>query len=198
LGRPIKAIVRQLTDEELIVAQGKENLERRDLSFIERALFAVRLEDHGFGRSALLAALSVHKGNLSTMISVARAVPEELIIAIGSAPRIGRPRWEQLSELLVGSDEVWRKTIATPGFETLDSDVRFTRVLNAMTHRPKKAIARVVKDGEGRALARVEQGKGRVNVTINEKLTGAFGAFLVDQIPQIYLAFRRQSDVSTV
>ena len=98
LGRPVKAIVKHLTDEQLVVAQGRENLERRDLSFIERALFAARLEDHGFARSALTAALAVHKGNLSTMISVARSVPEELIVAIGPAPKVGRPRWEQLAE----------------------------------------------------------------------------------------------------
>ncbi|MBX9745767.1 MAG: plasmid partitioning protein RepB, partial [Hyphomonadaceae bacterium] len=74
LSRPVKAIVRHLTDEELVVAQGKENNERRDLSFIERALFAARLEDFGYARATLIAALSVHKGNLSTMISVARGV----------------------------------------------------------------------------------------------------------------------------
>ena len=42
LGRPVKAIVRKLTDDELVIAQGQENSERRDLSFIERALFASR------------------------------------------------------------------------------------------------------------------------------------------------------------
>ena len=40
LGINVKAIVKRLTDAELVVAQGKENLERRDLSFIERAFFA--------------------------------------------------------------------------------------------------------------------------------------------------------------
>ena len=63
LGRPVKAIVRRLTDQELVTAQGKENLEREDLSFIERAIFAARLEDRGFDRSVLMAALGVHKGN---------------------------------------------------------------------------------------------------------------------------------------
>lgn len=43
LGRKVKAIVRQLTDNELIVAQGQENGPRLDLSFIERSLFASKL-----------------------------------------------------------------------------------------------------------------------------------------------------------
>ena len=51
------------------------------------------LEDHGFDRSAVMASLALHKGNLSTMIAVARALPEQLIVAIGAAPKIGRPRW---------------------------------------------------------------------------------------------------------
>ena len=100
LGQPIKAIVRELTDEQLILAQGKENNDRRDLSFIERALFAARLEDRGFPRTSLIAALSLQKGNLSTMISVARSIPEELIVAIGPSSRWVDHVGEQLATIL--------------------------------------------------------------------------------------------------
>ncbi|MDR0252479.1 MAG: ParB/RepB/Spo0J family partition protein, partial [Brucellaceae bacterium] len=34
LGLPVKALIKPLTDAELVLAQGKENSERRDLSFI--------------------------------------------------------------------------------------------------------------------------------------------------------------------
>ena len=125
LGRPVKAVVRDLTDEQLIVAQGKENSDRRDLSFIERALFAARLEDRGFSRAAITAALSLQKGNLSTMISVARSIPEPLIVAIGPAPKVGRPRWEQLAALIVNDTRTWRLAIADPDFVTAESDSRF-------------------------------------------------------------------------
>ena len=37
-----------LTDEQLVVAQGQENSARTDLSFIEKALFAARLEEYGY------------------------------------------------------------------------------------------------------------------------------------------------------
>jgi ParB family transcriptional regulator, chromosome partitioning protein len=43
------------SDLERVVAQGKENSERRDLSFIERAAFAIYLEQRGFERSVILA-----------------------------------------------------------------------------------------------------------------------------------------------
>jgi ParB family transcriptional regulator, chromosome partitioning protein len=194
LRRPVKAIVRQLTDEELVVAQGKENLERRDLSFIERALFAARLEDRGFARSALVAALAVHKGNLSTMITVARSVPEQLILAIGAAPKIGRPRWELLSEMLSRSGEKWRQAIASAGFDRLDSDARFARVLKALTPPLERTAGQVVKDHDGTSVARVMQGKGNLRLTIDERSTPEFGAYLIERLPEIYAAFRRRAD----
>lgn len=194
LGRPVKAIVRGLTDEQLIVAQGKENLERRDLSFIERALFAARLEDRGFARSALTAALTLHKGNLSTMISVARSVPEELIVAIGPAPKVGRPRWEQLSELLHRAGDKWREPIAASGFDGLESDLRFARVLKAMMPRQTKPTAQVVNDNDGKLVARIQRGKDRLQLTIDERSAPAFGAYLVKALPEIYATFKRRGE----
>ena len=49
LGRRVRAIIKPLTDQQLVVAQGQENSARTDLSFIERALFAAKLEERGFG-----------------------------------------------------------------------------------------------------------------------------------------------------
>ncbi len=45
LNRPVKAVVRELTDEQLVIAQGQENNERQDLTFIEKARFASRLTE---------------------------------------------------------------------------------------------------------------------------------------------------------
>jgi ParB family transcriptional regulator, chromosome partitioning protein len=189
LGRPVKAIVKNLSDEQLIVAQGRENLERRDLSFIERALFAMRLEDRGFARSALTAALAVHKGNLSTMITVARSIPVELIAAIGAAPKVGRPRWEQLAELLVGAGDKWRETVASSRFASMDSDQRFAEVF-AGAAKSKQ----IIKSKNGAPLAQIVQGKDRVQLTIEEKATPTFAAYLVEELPEIYAAFQRRSD----
>ena len=90
LGRKVRAIVRELSDTESVIAQGIENSQRKDLSYIERALFAARLEDKGFERSVIIDALATDKGELSKLISVARAVPELVIEAIGPAPKAGR------------------------------------------------------------------------------------------------------------
>ncbi len=59
LGMEVKAIVRALSDDELVLAQGKENAERRNLSFIERAVFAKNLLAHGFDRKVIGDALAV-------------------------------------------------------------------------------------------------------------------------------------------
>ena len=192
LGRPVKAIVRRLTDQELVTAQGKENLEREDLSFIERAMFAARLEDRGFDRSVLMAALGVHKGNLSTMIAVARGVPEELILAIGPAPKIGRPRWEHFADMFRRSPGDWKKLVGSAGFAELPSDARFVRALSALTPRPRQNPERLIRDEQGRSLAQIEQRKDRVRLTIDDKSTSSFGTYLVEQLPEIYAAFRRR------
>ncbi|UOK73727.1 plasmid partitioning protein RepB [Ancylobacter polymorphus] len=194
LGRPVKAIVRELSDEELVVAQGKENTDRKDLSFIERALFAARLEDRGIARAAIMSALSVPKGNLSTMISLVRELPEDLIIAIGAAPKVGRPRWEQLATLVKHGDTKWRDVVSDANFQAGPSDARFERVLKALVRRPKKPATHIVKSDDGKQVARIERAKDQTRLTIDNRHAPDFGAYLVDQLPEIYAAFKRRAD----
>lgn len=99
LGFRAKAVVRELTDEQLVIAQGQENNERQDLTFIEKARFAARLREQ-FPRDIIIASLSVDKGDLSKMLAIVDALPAELIDAIGPAPGVGRPRWLELAELM--------------------------------------------------------------------------------------------------
>lgn len=40
LRQPVKAMIGEMNDRELVIAQGQENSARKDLSFIEKALFA--------------------------------------------------------------------------------------------------------------------------------------------------------------
>ncbi len=129
LGRPVRAVVRKLSDDELVVAQGKENGEREDLSFIERATYALALEVKGFKRETIMAALSVDKTELSRLISVARALPRSLVSAIGAAPKTGRRRWMDLVERYVAwSDEAaLEATLADAAFAAAPSDERFLR-----------------------------------------------------------------------
>ena len=61
LGRPVRAVVKQLTNRDLVLAQGQENSARANLSFVERALFARRLEEIGQDRETIMSALGVDK-----------------------------------------------------------------------------------------------------------------------------------------
>lgn len=100
LGQTVKALVRDLDDRELILAQGQENTARRDLSFIEKANFAKQLQDSGYDRKVICDALSVDKTLLSRMLSVAERIPREIITGIGTAPSVGRDRWLGLAGLM--------------------------------------------------------------------------------------------------
>jgi len=51
LGVAVKAIVVSLDDRELVIAQGIENSVRQDLSWIEKALFAWRMDEAGIKRA---------------------------------------------------------------------------------------------------------------------------------------------------
>ncbi|PSH55900.1 plasmid partitioning protein RepB [Phyllobacterium endophyticum] len=192
LGRPVKAVVRDLSDEDLIVAQGKENLERKDLSFIERALFAARLEAHGIERQALMAALSVHKGNLSTMIAVANSLPLELIEAIGAAPKVGRPRWEQLSQLLRQTSEYWKDRVDMERFMRLDSNARFALLLKSLTPKRKSGTYLYpLKSSDGVSFAQIEQNGSKTKVTVDEAIAPEFGSYLITHLPDLYAAYLR-------
>jgi len=103
LGIKVKATVVALSDSELVVAQGIENAARQDLSWIERALFAWRMDQAGIKARDIRAALSVDDPELARLRAVCRAVPVEVIEAIGRAPKAGRPRWVALATA-IGED----------------------------------------------------------------------------------------------
>ncbi|QBJ26457.1 plasmid partitioning protein RepB [Haematobacter massiliensis] len=102
IGMPAKALVRSLSDEQAILAQGQENSLRLDPSFIEKALFVAELADAGYDSAIILDALAIDKPMLSRMTKVARTIPPKVIKFVGPAHGIGRRRWEDLADLSRG------------------------------------------------------------------------------------------------
>lgn len=93
----VRALIANLDDDAALRAQVSENTARRDLSFIERAVFAMQLADTNFGSQTEIAeVLNATKSSVSMAISIARSVGEALATTIGPAHGIGRPRWEAL------------------------------------------------------------------------------------------------------
>jgi ParB family chromosome partitioning protein len=196
LGRPVRAIVRALSDDELIIAQGVENSAREDLSFIERAVFALRLEAAGRNRSVVQQALAIDRAEASKLISVAKAVPIDLILAIGKAPKIGRGRWQGFAEALQDKAALRRvqAAAALPAFGKAAGDERFARALSAAKRReaPKPPGRRIIeiKDATGRTLVEVLASERDVKVTLAEQTGSAFARFLSLRLPKLYEEFR--------
>ncbi|HXM29954.1 MAG TPA: plasmid partitioning protein RepB [Chthoniobacterales bacterium] len=194
LGRKVRAVIRTMTDTELVIAQGKENTERRDLSFIERALFARNLEDAGFDRGTIIAALSVDKAEATRLLGVARSIPGELIHAIGPAPKAGRPRWMELSELLKGRGAIVKRVLAEPGFLQADTDARFSKLFAALSSPNTKGKVSAWLDPQGRPVVMIERGTTKTQLTVDEKLAPQFGAYLEDNLNELYSAFSRRQN----
>lgn len=97
----VRALVANLDDDSALRAQISENMARRDLSFIEKAIFAQELVSSGFGNQSQVAEiLTVTKSSVSMAIAIADMVGPDLVRAIGAAHGIGRPRWEALGRAI--------------------------------------------------------------------------------------------------
>jgi len=196
LGKTVRAVVRPLTDAELVVAQGKENLERRDLSFIERAFFALHLEELKFPRETISAAMSADKADVSRYVTVARALPYSVVAAIGPAPKAGRARWQALIERFdkTGAEKI-EGVITDADFRGKPTDERFVAVLAALEPQSTAKLSRqprptIWTDPEGRKLARVARADNRFNLSIDESLEPEFGNYLLTRLPEILAAFK--------
>jgi ParB family transcriptional regulator, chromosome partitioning protein len=190
LGRPVKAIVRKLTDDELVIAQGQENGERRDLSFIERALFASHLEKRDFDRSIITAALGVDMPELSRLLGVVAAVDAGIIQAIGPAPKVGRPRWLMLAGKANDPEaaKIAKRAVEGNGFATMDSNARFAAVLSALLEseaRPSRG-ERLPAARRNKGIAWIERSGRSIQLVSKEK---AFGTFLEGRLPSLLVEF---------
>jgi ParB family transcriptional regulator, chromosome partitioning protein len=207
LARQVRAVVKQMTDRELVLAQGQENSVRADLSFIERALFARRLEDDGYDRETIIMALNADKTTISRMISAATKIPTPLIEAIGPAPSIGRDRWIELmraSELNGASPEI-DKLLLSNAFLAATSDERFNIVLTHMlqcaaTDRTDhsgppnhtRANAQYWANQTGQRLVRVTASERALTLAIDKRLAPGFGDYLLQQMDALYASYVHQ------
>ena len=94
----VRALIATLDDDAATDAQISENMARRDLTYIEKALFAQELIQSGYGKQIRVAeVLTVPKSAISMGIAIVDSIGADLIRAIGPAEGIGRPRWDALA-----------------------------------------------------------------------------------------------------
>lgn len=185
LDRPVKAIIRALSDKEMVILQGQENGPREDLSFIERARFAMQMESRGFDRDTLSAALNVDKPEVSRLLTVSQVLREELIVAIGPAPKVGRPRWLQLAKALEhpGARDRLSEAVTKDEFKAADSDRRFAIVLDAVG-TPKRSAKR--RRATSERVAWIEKKGGKVRLVSDNS---SFASFLQRRLPELLKEF---------
>jgi len=192
LGRPVKAFVRELTNEKLVLAQGLENSAREDLTFIERAVFAAKLEDSGFDRSVVQFALSIDRAEASKLIAVARQIPAEVVEAIGRAPKIGRGRWQSFADALdeKGALQRVKASMAKPRFNNQGSDDRFLSLWrSAAAKQPIPSATEtpvIAKTETGHEIARLKMVSRTYRVEIDRKEDAQFAVFLMEKLPDLY------------
>lgn len=168
LGKSVRAVIAHLSDEDAYVAQGQENNDRRDTSFIEKALFASRLRASGLDRARVADAVGVADTIVSKMTAIVDRLPAALIVAIGPAPSVGRPKWEAMAALVEATPEAWAGTIADAAFRSLGSDDRFGAVLGALQAPTGAAVGGFapVSDDAGERFAFIRRAPNEVTIRI--------------------------------
>lgn len=202
LGRKVKAVVRTITNDEHVIAQGQENSARENLSFIERAFFAQRLLDQGYERPTIQSALSVDAPMLARMLSVSSRVPEELAVAIGPSKTIGRDRWLEFAQLVESPDgrAAALSLVAEPGFSDLSSELRFERAQAEMKSKSRQRRGTPAKPAKEKWQAR-DQGvaaeitdTGRAfSVAFKAKDSVQFGRFIAENLERLYGEFQQRN-----
>ncbi|QND37404.1 plasmid partitioning protein RepB (plasmid) [Rhizobium leguminosarum bv. viciae] len=192
IGIRVRAVVRDLTDGQLVVSRGQENSARTNLSYIERALFASRLEERSFGRDVIMAALGVDKAALSRMLIVIRQVPLTLVNAIGAAPDIGRRRWLELGERLEKADvEKIIVELSADDARKISSDERFQRALILATKKtaaPKPAVAKTRVNGVPVMIKKTASG---ATFVFDGKTAPGFDQFVQERLKGLFREFNK-------
>lgn len=198
LGIPVRAVVKPLEDIAHVIAQGQENTARANLTFIEKALFAQKLQRSGMTKETIKAALTVDDTLLSRMLSVAETVPDEVLDAVGAARGVGRDRWEELKKLVQFKDNDERAVafVQTEAFLEAGEGDRFNLLLAELksARKPKRPAAKpnehsfALADNAVNVTTR-DSGK-TFTLALTAKDAARFGAFVSNNLEQLYAAFQ--------
>jgi ParB family chromosome partitioning protein len=199
LGRPVRAVVKALTDRDHVIAQGQENSARADLSFLERATFAGELEARGFDRETIMAALSADKTTVSKMLSVVNRIPKSVRAGIGPALAIGRDRWHELATQFDESSNE-DKAIEFLGRERVQGrtpEDRFNLVSNHLTRRETaetgKPATKEWSREDGAVRASIKTNGRQYTIALKAAEAAAFGLYITQNLDRLYEAFRTEA-----
>jgi ParB family transcriptional regulator, chromosome partitioning protein len=196
LGRSVRAVVKDLDDRDHVIAQGQENAARADLSFIERTMFASRLEERGFDRETIMLSMNTDKTTLSKMLSVPRRIPNKILGLLEAADAIGRDRWHDLASKMedpafemqagdVSSSESFYTADANKRFEMLEAVGRATKRLE---NQPKAQV-RTWRQKGGEVTAKIKDDGKQFTLALKARNASAFGTFIAENLEDLYESF---------
>ncbi|RUW67084.1 plasmid partitioning protein RepB C-terminal domain-containing protein, partial [Mesorhizobium sp. M1E.F.Ca.ET.063.01.1.1] len=172
--------------------------------FIEKAMFAKRLEDLGYDREVISSALASNAAAVSKMVSVVTRIPASVIGKIGSATSVGRERWVELSLLAGKKSEMVNAILSEPEFGELESEERFERLLTALNAKGKPVRKVAVKSQaqswvpEDKSVSVSVKKAGRaITIAVKEMDGSRFGTWISDNLGNLYEAFRKSEKTST-
>jgi ParB family transcriptional regulator, chromosome partitioning protein len=199
LGLAAKALVRELDEDQAVIAQGQENSFRKDLSWIEKAVFAKQLLDAGKSDQLVCDALNIDQKarkegdkltGLSRMRQVTARVSTELIEAIGPAPKTGRDRWYELAQQLEkkgfpgGNQTSLVAEILNAAASGKGSDERFALLDDLLRRRKEKTQLRATAATRSSQTASewgtVKIGPRTVMITIESKSSADLHKWIAD------------------
>lgn len=205
LGIKVRAVIKPLADIAHVIMQGQENTARANLSFIEKALFALRLFQSGMSKDTIRAALTIDETLLSRMLSVAETIPGPVLEVLGAAKGIGRDRWEELKKVIASPALSERAVtyVLSPEFQSVPSQERF----NVIVHHLKKS-RRLVRIGQlpekqvwsskdNQVRVQLEE-KGKTATLILQATEGRdFAVFINERLAVLYEEFSRARPLKT-
>lgn len=201
LHRPVRAVVKEVSDIDHVIAQGQENSARENLSFIERAAFAQQLLERGYDRTTIQSALTVDAPMLTRMLSVTSRVPAGLVQSIGAAKGVGRDRWLDLAQL-VERPALLAKAEAIAAETTFlgnASDAKFELIVDALrrSDRPKrrdlvKPIKAKWQPADKAVSAEITDTGKAFALSLRSKDASRFGRYLASNLDRLYGQFKEE------
>lgn len=195
IGGKVRAVIRNLTDEQLVVSQGQENNSRTDLSYVERCYFALKLQERGFTRDVIMASLGVDKAALSRMIGLVSRMPSELVEAIGPAPSYGRQRWTELADMLEERSRLAKalKAIGQKDFLVQNSDGRFQFLYSLLKTAEAKPTTSFWSASSGVRPVKITESARQLTLSFDKRIDPEFGSFVHERLQALYDEFKSRA-----
>lgn len=203
LGIKVKAYIKEMDHREALVSQALENSARLERSFIEQAIFAVKLEEQGFTRAEIGDVLAVDKGTLSKLIGVAKDVPDAVIYKVGAAHDAGRRPWLELRRLVkeeAAPDEASILQLVPdsgPAAERLGTLIEALQKARAVQQKASEQLSKTpppapLNQMEGAPVAFKSKGQ-RLLIEVSDRTERGFIVFVEEQLERLYDEWKRKT-----